>query len=58
MNIHGGSRAPVVPATYHRGMSTPNMTAQPVQHLEPVSDDKNLLAPAEASSCCGGSNCC
>jgi hypothetical protein len=25
--------------------------------LQPVADEKNLLAPAEGTSCCGGGNC-
>lgn len=38
-------------------MSTVNAPVT-ITPLEPVADDKNLLAPVEGASCCGGSNCC
>lgn len=39
-------------------MDTTNAPA-PAPVVEPVADDKNLLADAnEATGCCGGSACC
>lgn len=35
----------------------PQATVEPIKPLEMVSDEKNLLKPAESSGCCGGGSC-